>query len=104
MTLPGSIPSGRLVEQVIASDIEPAHAIEGRSTWQLAWARLSKDKAAVGSAVVIVLIILMAIFAPVFAAITGHGVNQQFRTTGLNGFGQPVGPNGTFALGTDDLG
>jgi peptide/nickel transport system permease protein len=31
-------------------------------------------------------------------------VNQQFRTTGLNGFGQPRGPNGTFWLGTDDLG
>ena len=38
------------------------------------------------------LIILVAIFAPVFATITGHGVNQQFRTTGLSPFGLPVGP------------
>lgn len=83
---------------------EAAAKIEGRSTWQLAWARLRKDRAAVISAVVIVLIVLMAIFAPVFASITGHGVNQQFRTTGLNGFGQPVAPNATFPLGTDDLG
>ena len=83
---------------------EAAAKIEGRSTWQLAWRKLRKDRAAVISAGVIVLIVLMAIFAPVFASITGHGVNQQFRTTGLNGFGQPVGPNGTFVLGTDDLG
>lgn len=78
--------------------------IEGRSTWQLAWARLRRDRAAVISAVVIVLIILCAIFAPVFASITGHGTNAQFRSTGLNSFGQPVGPNKTFLLGTDDQG
>ena len=83
---------------------EAAKKIQGRSTWQLAWARLRRDKAAVGSAIVIVLIILMAIFAPVFADITGHGVNQQFRTSGLNTFGLPVGPNGHFVFGTDDQG
>ena len=53
---------------------------------------------------IIVLIILVAIFAPVFAAITGHGVNQQFRTTGLTPDGLPVGPNRTFLFGTDDQG
>jgi ABC-type dipeptide/oligopeptide/nickel transport system permease subunit len=81
-----------------------AKEIQGRSTWQLAWARLRRDKAAVGSAVVIVLIILVAIFAPLIASITGHGTNQQFRTTGLTGFGLPVGPSHTFWLGTDDQG
>ncbi len=50
------------------------------------------------------LIILVAIFAPVFATITGHGVNQQFRTTGLTPDGLPVGPSRTFLLGTDDQG
>ena len=56
------------------------------------------------SLAVIVLIILVAIFAPVFATITGHGVNQQFRTTGLPADGLPVGPSRTFLLGTDDQG
>ena len=95
---------------------EAAKAIQGRSTWQLAWARLRRDKVAVVSAIVIVLIILVAIFAPVIAAITGHGVNQQFRcipspgapcapgTEGLDGFGAPVGPNSHFWLGTDSQG
>ncbi len=53
---------------------------------------------------VIVVIILVAIFAPVFATITGHGVNEQFRTTGLSPDGLPVGPSRTFLLGTDDQG
>ncbi|HMC39067.1 MAG TPA: ABC transporter permease, partial [Acidimicrobiales bacterium] len=48
--------------------------------------------------------VLMAVFAPLFADITGHGVNQQFRLTGLDEFGLPRSPNGTFLLGTDDQG
>jgi peptide/nickel transport system permease protein len=87
-----------------APEGEGARKIQGRSTWQLAWARLKRDRAAIISAVVIVLIILMAIFAPLFATITGHGVNQQFRTTGLTPFGLPVGPGKTFLFGTDDQG
>ncbi len=53
---------------------------------------------------VIILIVLIAIFAPVIASITGHGVYEQFRTTGLSPDGQPVGPGSTFLMGTDDQG
>ena len=54
---------------------------------------------------VIVVIVLVAIFAPVFAAITGHGVNQQFYApVGLTADGQPLGPSSHFLLGTDDPG
>src|ERR1700757_3530166 len=83
---------------------EAAAKIQGRSTWQLAWARLRRDKAAIISFSFIMLIVLVAIFAPVFATITGHGVNEQFRTTGLSPAGLPVGPGRTFLLGTDDQG
>lgn len=82
----------------------PGPKIEGRSTWQLAWARLKRDRAALISAVIILLIVLVAIFAPVFASITGHGVNQQFRDTGLSPDGLPKGPSSTFLFGTDDQG
>lgn len=82
----------------------PEADIQGRSTWQLAWARFRRDRGSMIALVVIILIVLMAIFAPVFADITGHGVNQQFRTTGLNPDGLPVSPNGTFILGTDGQG
>ena len=84
--------------------IDEPKAIEGRSPFILALRRLRRDKVAMISLVVIVLIVLMAIFAPVFAAITGHPPNEQYRDIGLTPDGLPRGPNGTFWLGTDDLG
>jgi peptide/nickel transport system permease protein len=79
-------------------------AVEGRSPWQLAWARLRHDRVAVVSFGVICLIVLLALFAPVIAAVLGHGPNTQFRTTGLSPQGIPVGPGSRFFFGTDDLG
>jgi peptide/nickel transport system permease protein len=82
---------------------EPA-AIHGRSPWQLAGARLRRDKVAIGSAVVITVIVLLALFAPLIAHVLGHSPDTQFRTTGLSPDGIPVGPGSTFYFGTDDLG
>jgi ABC-type dipeptide/oligopeptide/nickel transport system permease subunit len=78
--------------------------IVGRSPWHLAWERLRRDKVAMVSLGVIVLIILIAIFAPVVAMITGHPPNEQYRDIGLTPAGLPVAPNSTFWFGTDDLG
>lgn len=83
---------------------DAARKIEGRSPWQLAFERLRRDRAAMISLVVIFLIILSAIFAPVFAKITGHGVYEQFRESGLSPEGLPTHPNSTFLFGTDDQG
>src|SRR3954453_10586528 len=81
-----------------------AAKIQGRSPWKLAFERLRRDRAAILCAVVIVLIILMAVFAPLFKAITGHPPNQQYFDTGLTPDGQPRPPNSEFWLGTDDVG
>jgi len=81
-----------------------ASIIEGRSPWRLAYERLRRDRASLIALGVVVVIILVAIFAPVIAALTGHGVYEQFRSTGLTPEGLPVGPNGQFLLGTDDQG
>ena len=81
-----------------------AKKIEGRSPWRLGIERLRRDRAAMISLGVILLVVLIAIFAPVIAAAVGHGPNQQFQSTGLTAIGQPKGPSGTFLLGTDDLG
>jgi ABC-type dipeptide/oligopeptide/nickel transport system permease subunit len=83
---------------------EAAKIIEGRSPWRLAYERLRTDRAAMISLVVIVLIALMAIFAPLFALVTGHGDYTQYRTAGLSPDGLPVAPNSHFILGTDDQG
>jgi peptide/nickel transport system permease protein len=79
-------------------------AVEGRSPWRLAWARLRSDRVAIGCATVILLITLFAILAPLIAHITGHGPNEQDLTTGLTPAGLPHGPSAKFWFGTDDLG
>jgi peptide/nickel transport system permease protein len=79
-------------------------AIEGRSPWQLAWARLRRDRVAIACAVAIVLITLVAIFAPVISMLVGHGPETQYLDTGLTPEGLPRGPSAQFFFGTDDLG
>jgi peptide/nickel transport system permease protein len=56
-----------------STEAAPAQAIEGRSQWQLTMRRLRHDKVAVGSGIVILIMIALAIAAPAFAALTGHG-------------------------------
>jgi peptide/nickel transport system permease protein len=78
--------------------------ISGRSPWQLSAARLRRDRMAMFTLAVIVLIVLIAIGAPLIAKLTGHPPNMQYRTTGLTPDGLPRPPSHTFWLGTDDLG
>lgn len=78
--------------------------VEGRSPWRLAFERLRKDRAALISAAVIVLIALLAVLAPVFASLLGHGPNQPFVDIGENAEGGPVPPSPTFWFGTDSSG
>jgi peptide/nickel transport system permease protein len=82
----------------------PTGAIEGRDPWRLAWDRLRRDPAAVGSAVVIVLLAAAALAAPAIAHAVGHGPNDQYPNLGLTTSGLPVGPSRHFLLGTDNLG
>jgi peptide/nickel transport system permease protein len=83
----------------------PEAAILGRSQWQLTWRRLRHDKMAVASAIVILIVCLLAILAPVVAGLLGHGPYQAFSGKGLTADGLPVGPgvNG-FPLGSDYVG
>jgi peptide/nickel transport system permease protein len=78
---------------------------EGRTPWRLAWGRLKRDRVAMVSLGFIVVLFLVAIFAPLLTALIGHGPNTQYTTKGLSLSGIPVGPghNG-FLLGTDDQG
>jgi peptide/nickel transport system permease protein len=82
----------------------PADAIQGRSPWRLAWRRLRRDKVAVASAVVIVLLATIALVAPVIAALIGHPPNMPYPSNGLSATGLPVPPSQTFLFGTDNLG
>jgi ABC-type dipeptide/oligopeptide/nickel transport system permease subunit len=79
-------------------------AIAGRSPWQLFWMRFRQDKFALAGLGFIVLIVLIAIAAPAFAAITGHGVNELFQRETTDIFGIPEGPNAEFWFGADNSG
>jgi len=83
---------------------EYAAEIQGRSPWQLAWARLRHDRVAIASVIVIALITVVAIFAPLIARLVGHGPGDQYPYLALNGYGLPIGPNRSFLFGADDLG
>lgn len=78
--------------------------IKAKSSARLTMTRLLRDPACVASAIVIISISLVAIFAPAIAEWAGHGPTEQFRETGLSSSGIPVGPNGEFLFGTDQLG
>ncbi|MCB5166611.1 ABC transporter permease [Streptomyces bambusae] len=56
---------------VVAAD-KPQKAIEGRSPWKIAWTRLKRDKVALAGGVVVLLLILVAIFAPLIVKAFGH--------------------------------
>jgi peptide/nickel transport system permease protein len=87
-----------------AEPLEPIGAIEGRSPWQLAWARLRRDRLALACLIVIAIIVIVALAAPLIAYLTGHGPNEEFQTVGLTPDGLPRPPSRTFLFGTDDLG
>jgi peptide/nickel transport system permease protein len=76
-----------------------------RSSWELFWSRFRHDKAAVGGVGFIVVLILLALTAPLFARITGHGPNDLFPREMLTAdIGLPKGPNSSFWFGGDKVG
>jgi peptide/nickel transport system permease protein len=51
-------------------------AIEGRSLGQIAWSRLKRDKVALAGGIIMLLVILVAILAPVITKLYGHAPND----------------------------
>ncbi len=91
--------------QAHRAEAAPAEAVQGRSQWQLTWRRLRSDRMAVASVIVIVVIALLAIFAPIIASLLSHPVDVAYPNQGLSAAGLPIAP-GThgFPLGTDNIG
>jgi ABC-type dipeptide/oligopeptide/nickel transport system permease subunit len=84
--------------------VEGVETVQGRSPRQLFWARFKQDKAAFVGLAVIILLILLAVLAPVIAGIVGHGKNELFGSTATDQFGLPKGPSRDFLMGADTAG
>jgi peptide/nickel transport system permease protein len=78
--------------------------IRVRGPWTLALERLRNDKTGKVAASVICALVLLALLAPLFSRLTGHGPAEQFLDIGLSPEGVPTGPSRRFLLGTDGLG
>jgi peptide/nickel transport system permease protein len=78
--------------------------IAARSPMQLFWRRFRSDKVAIVALGFIVILIIVAVFAPlIIKALNLHPLNNP-DTKELDAFGQPLGPNSAHPFGVDDLG
>jgi peptide/nickel transport system permease protein len=78
--------------------IEPA-----ATGWPELRRRILHDRAAVVGGCMVLAIVLLALAAPLIAAITGHGRDETFVKTMLDQFGLPRGPTAGFPLGADKV-
>jgi peptide/nickel transport system permease protein len=70
VTAPLDVPDS--ATHAVAPVVAEAGAVAGRSPWQIAWRRLRRDRVALGGGVVVVLLVLVALAAPLIVAVLGH--------------------------------
>ena len=78
--------------------------IAAKNPWRLAWQRLRSDPVAIACAAIIVLIVVVALIAPLIADAVGHSPNEADQSGGLTPEGLPLGPSWSHLFGTDYLG
>jgi peptide/nickel transport system permease protein len=78
--------------------------VTARSPLQLFWRRFRKDKVAMVAAVVVVLAVLVAIFAPLIVKVVGAPDPNVQNSDLLDDFGSPSGPTADNWLGVDQRG
>jgi ABC-type dipeptide/oligopeptide/nickel transport system permease subunit len=83
---------------------DEAAAIAARSPVQLFWRRLRQDRVALVALGFIVLLILIALFAPLIVKLVGARPPNEQSTKYFDEFGSPSGPGADKLLGVDDLG
>ena len=81
-----------------------ASGIAARSPMQLFWRRLRRDKVAMVALGIVVLMVVMAIFAPLIVKILGLPDPQTQNQNLLGDFGEPTGPTAAHWMGVDERG
>jgi peptide/nickel transport system permease protein len=86
-----------------AAELAPGE-VTARSPRQLFWRRFRSDRVAMGSAIFIILLIVVAVAAPIVIKLLGlPGPNVQ-DPNATDAFGSPLGPSSGHPLGVDGLG
>jgi len=86
------------------ADIDPT-AIAARSPWRLFWRRFREDKLAMASLIFLVVLILVAIFAPLVVKIFGAPGPNELDGGALDPlFKNPTGPSAEHIFGVDQIG
>jgi ABC-type dipeptide/oligopeptide/nickel transport system permease subunit len=78
--------------------------ITARSPLQLFWRRFRADRVAMVSAGFIILLIVIAVLAPVVVSVFGLPGPNINDSNALDAFGSPTGPTGAHPFGVDQLG
>jgi peptide/nickel transport system permease protein len=92
------VPGGGL--DLLDTDVE----ISARSPLQLFWRRFRRDRVAVASLAFIVLLIIVAIAAPLIVKLLGLPGPSVQNSNLTDSFGSPLGPSGAHPFGVDQLG
>jgi peptide/nickel transport system permease protein len=79
-------------------------AIAARSPLQLFWRRLKGDKVAMIALAFIVLLVIVAVFAPLIIKLVGARPPNEQGAAYLDSFGTPTGPSSDNLFGVDTLG
>src|SRR3954471_21327388 len=79
-------------------------AIAARSPMELFWRRLRTDKVAMAALIFIVLLVLVAVFAPLIIKLVGARPPNDQSSAYLDSFGTPTGPSADNLFGVDTLG
>jgi peptide/nickel transport system permease protein len=83
---------------------ESVAEIAARSPLELFWRRLRRDKVALVALGIVVVMMLIAIFAPLIVKVFGLPNPNTQNTDLLTDFGQPTGPSGSHLFGVDERG
>jgi ABC-type dipeptide/oligopeptide/nickel transport system permease subunit len=90
--------------EIGAADVEGIAEIAARSPLELFWRRLRRDKVALVALAFIVLLVLIAIFAPLIIKVVGARPPNDQSTKYLDSFGSAASPSSKNLFGTDSLG
>jgi peptide/nickel transport system permease protein len=101
-------PAGLMHEQddqmVVVEEAAGERKITARSPLQLFWRRLRRDRVAMTALAFIVVLLGIAIFAPVIVSVAGTAGPKAQSSEALDLFGTPTGPSGDHPFGVDRLG